>query len=107
MLDFRMETFLTVCKYMNFTHAAEALGAYSACCFSAHSISGKKKYEAPLFIRDKKKLSLTPAGRMLHSALVTMRNDENTLKNDRVGGERLTPVLSHHRAYGSRTRRFQ
>lgn len=25
MLDFRMETFLTVCKYMNFTHAAEAL----------------------------------------------------------------------------------
>ena len=26
MLDFRMETFLTVCKYMNFTHAAEALG---------------------------------------------------------------------------------
>ena len=26
MLDFRMETFLTVCEYMNFTHAAEALG---------------------------------------------------------------------------------
>ena len=25
MLDFRMETFLTVCEYMNFTHAAEKL----------------------------------------------------------------------------------
>ena len=25
MLDFRMETFLKVCEYMNFTHAGEAL----------------------------------------------------------------------------------
>ena len=25
MLDFRAETFLAVCKYMNFTHAADAL----------------------------------------------------------------------------------
>lgn len=79
MLDFRMETFLTVCKYMNFTHAAEALGLTQP-AVSQHIQYLEKKYEAPLFIRDKKKLSLTPAGRMLHSALVTMRNDENTLK---------------------------
>ncbi len=106
MLDFRMETFLTVCKYMNFTHAAEALGLTQP-AVSQHIQYLEKKYEAPLFIRDKKKLSLTPAGRMLHSALVTMRNDENTLKKRSSRRERLTPVLSHHRAYGSRTRRFQ
>ena len=26
MLDFRMKTFLTVCRYMNFTRAADSLG---------------------------------------------------------------------------------
>lgn len=29
MLDFRAETFLAVCKYMNFTHAADALNLTS------------------------------------------------------------------------------
>ena len=33
-----------------------------------------------MFVRDKKKLRLTPAGEILRSALETMRNDENTLK---------------------------
>ena len=79
MLDFRTETFLTVCKYMNFTHAAEALGLTQP-AVSQHIQYLEKKYEAPLFIRDRKNLSLTPAGRMLLSALVTMRNDETTLK---------------------------
>ena len=79
MLDFRMETFLAVCEYMNFTHAAEALGLTQP-AVSQHIQYLEKTYEAPLFIRDKKKLILTPAGEMLHCALETMRNDENTLK---------------------------
>ena len=40
----------------------------------------EKEYDSPLFIRDKKKLLLTPAGEILRSALEAMRNDENTLK---------------------------
>lgn len=47
--------------------------------FPAYQTSGKT-YGTELFIRDKKKLRLTPAGEILRSALETMRNDENTLK---------------------------
>ena len=79
MLDFRMETFLTVCEYMNFTHAAEKLNLTQP-AVSQHIKYLEKEYDSPLFIRDKKKLLLTPAGEILRSALEAMRNDENTLK---------------------------
>ena len=79
MLDFRMETFLSVCRYMNFTHAAEALHLTQP-AVSQHIRYLEQKYDAPLFYREKKKLSLTPAGELLLSALETMQNDENTLK---------------------------
>ena len=79
MLDFRMETFLTVCEYMNFTHAAEKLNLTQP-AVSQHIKYLEKEYDSPLFIRDKKKLCLTPAGEVLRSALEAMRNDENTLK---------------------------
>lgn len=79
MLDFRMDTFLTVCEYMNFTHAAEHLNLTQP-AVSQHIKYLEKVYDTTLFIRDKKKLSLTPAGTILRSALETMRNDENTLK---------------------------
>lgn len=80
MLDFRIETFLKVCEYMNFTHAAEAL-CMTQPAVSQHIKYLEEKYEQPLFIRDKKKLYLTPAGEILKSTLETMRNDENTMKN--------------------------
>lgn len=79
MLDFRMETFLTVCKYMNFTHAAEALNLTQP-AVSQHIKYLESKYDTPLFIRERKKLILTPAGEILRSALETMRNDETTMK---------------------------
>lgn len=79
MLDFRMETFLTVYEYMNFTHAAEKLNLTQP-AVSQHIKYLEKEYDSPLFVRDKKKLRLTPAGEILRSALETMRNDENTLK---------------------------
>ena len=47
---------------------------------SQHIKHLEKTYGTELFIRDKKKLRLTPAGEILRSALETMRNDENTLK---------------------------
>ena len=78
MLDFRIETFLKVCEYMNFTHAAEAL-CMTQPAVSQHIKYLEEKYETPLFIRDKKKLTLTPAGEILRSTLETMRNYENTM----------------------------
>lgn len=79
MLDFRAETFLTVCKYMNFTHAADALNLTQP-AVSQHIKYLENRYHAPLFLRENKKLSLTPAGEILRSALETMRNDETTIE---------------------------
>ena len=55
MLDFRMETFLTVCDYMNFTHAARHLNLTQP-AVSQHIKYLEKTYDTVLFIRDKKKL---------------------------------------------------
>ncbi len=79
MLDFRMKTFLSVCKYMNFTRAAASLGLTQP-AVSQHICHLEKEYGVPLFKRERKKLALTPAGEILRSALETMRNDENTIK---------------------------
>lgn len=79
MLDFRMETFLKVCECMNFTRAAEELNLTQP-AVSQHIKYLEEKYETPLFLHDKKSISLTPAGELLCSTLRTMRNDENTLK---------------------------
>ena len=48
MLDFRMETFLTVCEYMNFTHAAEKLNLTQP-AVSQHIKYLEKEYDSPLF----------------------------------------------------------
>ncbi len=79
MLDFRMKTFLTVCRYMNFTRAADSLGLTQP-AVSQHIGYLEKEYGVPLFKREHKKLTLTPAGEILRSALETMRNDENAVK---------------------------
>ena len=67
MLDFRMDTFLSVCLYMNFTHAAEHLNLTQP-AVSQHIKYLEQKYEATLFKRDKKKLGLTTDGEILRSA---------------------------------------
>lgn len=79
MLDFRMGTFLAVCKYMNFTRAAEALN-FTQPAVSQHIKYLESKYDAPLFLRERKNLTLSPAGEILCFALESMRNDENTMK---------------------------
>ncbi len=65
MLDFRMETFLEVCKYMNFTRAAEALNLTQP-AVPQHIKYLETKYDSPLFVRDRKNLSVK---RCLHLAL--------------------------------------
>lgn len=79
MLDFRMETFLTVCKYMSFTQAAKVLNLTQP-AVSQHIKYLEKKFDTPLLIRERKNLVLSPAGEILRSSLESMRNDENTIK---------------------------
>ena len=79
MLDFRMETFLAVCQYMNFTKASEKLNITQP-AVSQHIRFLEKHYKTKLFRYEGKKLRLTEAGEMLRSASLTMMHDELELK---------------------------
>ena len=79
MQDFRMETFLTVCRLMNYTHAAQALHITQP-AVSLHVRFLEAHYGVKLFDYAGKKLSLTPAGRLLRDAATTLRHDDLILK---------------------------
>lgn len=79
MLDFRMDTFLAVCKHMNFTKAAEELNITQP-AVSHHIHYLEEHYKAKLFEYSGKKLGLTEAGKTLLSAATTMKHDELHLK---------------------------
>lgn len=81
MLDFRMETFLTVCRYMNFTRASEKLNITQP-AVSQHIRFLEKYYNTKLFRYEGKKLSLTGAGEILRSASLTMMHDEQFMQNE-------------------------
>ena len=81
MLDFRMETFLTVCRYMNFTRASEKLNITQP-AVSQHIRFLEKHYNTKLFRKKKKKLRLTGAGEILRNASLTMMHDEQSMQNE-------------------------
>ncbi len=81
MLDFRMETFLTVCQCMNFTRAAEELNITQP-AVSQHVRYLEKHYGIKLFQYEGKKLKLTEAGEMLRNASLTMMHDELSLQSN-------------------------
>ena len=80
MLDFRVETFLTVCRTMNYTRAAEELNITQP-AVSQHIAHLERDYGVPLFAYRKKKLQLTDAGALLRDALSTMAHDERLLRD--------------------------
>lgn len=81
MLDFRVNTFLTVCRHMNYTKAADALHITQP-AVSQHIHYLEKYYGVKLFSYRNKRLTLTPEGRLLHSRFLTMRNDEVRLRQE-------------------------
>ena len=80
MLDFRMETFLTVCQCMNFTRASEKLNITQP-AVSQHIHFLEKHYNTKLFRYEGKKLKLTGAGEILRNASLTMMHDESSMQN--------------------------
>lgn len=82
MQDFRVKTFLTVCRTRNYTRAAEEL-ALTQPAVSQHITYLEHEYGAKLFDYHHKKLELTPAGQTLHDALATMAHD-NLLLHERI-----------------------
>lgn len=80
MLDFRMNTFLTVCRCMNFTRASEELHITQP-AVSQHIRYLEKYYGQKLFCYEGKQLNLTAAGEMLRNVSLTMVQDEKLLQN--------------------------
>ena len=87
MLDYRMDTFLAVCKTMNYTKAAELLHI-SQPAVSQHIHWLEELYGLPLFSFEGRKLRLTDAGERLFLAVNNMQNDANTLREALRAGER-------------------
>ncbi len=81
MLDFRTETFLTVCQTMNFTAAAKQLNVTQP-AVSQHIHFLEEQYNTSLFIYRNKQLFLTHSGEILRKHLLTMKNDEKAIMEE-------------------------
>lgn len=92
MLDFRIETFLCVCKNMNYTKAAEELNLTQP-AVSQHIKYLEEYFEAKLFSYNKKKLSLTSAGIYLKKATESVYNDSRRIK-EHLKNYTETPLLN-------------
>ena len=86
MLDFRMETFITVCQCMNFTRASEKLNITQP-AVSQHIRYLEKHYNTKLFRYEGKKLRLTGAGEILKNASLTMMHDEKSIQSEMLHTE--------------------
>lgn len=75
MLDFRMQTFLTVCRTLNYTRAAEELSITQP-AVSQHISHLEKEYGTKLFEYRNRKLSLSPAGKILYETACGMEHEE-------------------------------
>lgn len=78
MLDFRIDTFLEVCRHMNYTKAAEELHITQP-AVSQHIRYLENYYGARLFMLEGKKIQLTPSGKLLFLKATALKNDEKLL----------------------------
>lgn len=99
MQDFRMETFITVCRYMNYTKAADALSITQP-AVSQHIRFLEEHYGMRLFEYAGKKLRLTEAGSILLGAATTMKHDEMILAEQMKKGKKEKLVFGATRTIG-------
>ena len=79
MLDIRIETFLTVCEFMNYTKAAQKLNiTQPAVSYHIHTL--EQEYGMKLFDLKDKKWVLTPAGQVVRSVALTMKHHDSLLR---------------------------
>ena len=74
-----MDTFITVCKYMNFTRAAEKLNITQP-AVSQHIRYLEEDYNIKIFRYDGKKVRLTKEGETLLNAVITIKHDDLFLR---------------------------
>lgn len=81
MLDFRIDSFLSVCKYLSYTRAAKELGLTQP-AITQHIQYLQECYKVKFFNRESNRLSLTPEGEIFRRTMITMRRDEEKLRRD-------------------------
>ena len=81
MLDFRVDTFLCVCRHMNYTKASEELNITQP-AVSQHIKYLEHYYGTRLFMYENKKLYLTSPGKILYERLNTLKHDEQKLREE-------------------------
>lgn len=81
MLDFRMDTFLAVCRHRNYTRAAEELNITQP-AVTQHIQYLQSYYGVKLFSYQNKRLALTEEGELLRNAALCMLHDEEKLKRN-------------------------
>lgn len=79
MIDFRVDTFLTACRHMNFTRAAEELNITQP-AVSQHIHYLEELYKVKLFTYKGKRMQLTEQGEFLLNAATTMKHDDIYLR---------------------------
>lgn len=79
MLDFRLDTFIAVCKHMNFTHAAQELNITQP-AVSQHIKYLQELYGVELFEHHGKKIILTKSGSYLLNVVTTVKHDDMFLR---------------------------
>ncbi|WP_418914786.1 LysR family transcriptional regulator [Adlercreutzia sp.] len=80
MLDFRVKTFLTVCRTLNYTRAAEELSLTQP-AVTQQIANLERSYGVKLFSYRHRKLSLTAAGRIAYQGLSAIAHDEELLRH--------------------------
>lgn len=74
MLDFRVDTFLSVCRYLNYTKAAKEL-CITQPAVSQHIRYLESYYGQKLFVYNNKQLMLTEAGQQLKNTILSIKHD--------------------------------
>ena len=77
-MDFRIETFLCVCRTMNYTKAADEL-CITQPAVSQHIGHLERQYGVQLFTKTGRRIRLTPAGALLRDTMTVMKNDEHKI----------------------------
>lgn len=79
MLDYRVETFLAICRTGSFTQAARELQITQP-AVSQHVRILERHYGCALFAHEGRSVRLTPEGMLLHRSLATMSADARRLR---------------------------
>ncbi len=83
MLDFRILSFLSVCKHLSYTKAAQELNLTQP-AITQHIQYLQTHYQVKFFTRENNKLQLTPEGELFRNSMITFRQAEHKLEEDLV-----------------------